>query len=103
MNLIESSNKKISDRLAALESGSVKRKRPLKVTASGSGDTSSKKKRLASTKANVKMALLTADDNDDDEEEEIIEETDSEHGTYCNALKNTGSLGSKICTNNIIK
>ena len=87
MNLIESSNKKISDRLAALESGSVKRKRPLKVTASGSGDTSSKKKRLASTKANVKMALLTADDNDDDEEEEIIEETDSEHGMYCNIFK----------------
>ena len=84
MSLIESSNKKISDRLAALESGSVKRKRPLKVTASGSGDTSSKKKRLASTKANVKMALLTADDNDDDEEEEIIEETDSDHNMYGN-------------------
>ena len=80
MNLIESSNKKISDRLAALESGSVKRKGPLKVTASGSNDPSSKKKRLASTKANVKMAMLNADDNDDDDEDEIVEETESEHG-----------------------
>ena len=80
MTLIESSNKKISDRLAALESGSVKRKRPLKVTASGSNDPSLKKKRLASTKANVKLAKLNADDNDDDDKDEIVEETESEHG-----------------------
>ena len=81
MSLIKSSNKKISDRLEALETGTIKRKRSLKITATGLGDASAvKKKRVASTKASAKIAQMTVDDNDDDEDDDIVDETDSEQG-----------------------
>ena len=67
-------NQKISDRIEALETR--KRKRPL----TPSCDTAIKKKRAASTKADVKTAQMMADDNENEDDDEIIEETESEHG-----------------------
>ena len=61
MKLIETLNRKISDRLEALETRKLKR--PQKQ--SSSCDTAIKKKRAASTKADVKTAQMMADDNED--------------------------------------